>query len=63
MSAADAYKPKPKTVWFSKLRRQFLIGVGVFDAANPLPIAGCITNSGMTTVLMPSAMADSNDGL
>ena len=63
MASADRYRPKPKTVWLAKLRRQFLSGVGVRDAAKPEPMAGCITSSGAATVQTPTANAGSRVGL
>jgi hypothetical protein len=53
------YRPAPNTAWVSRLLARFLHGVGVFDAAMPAPIAGCMTNSGTSTAPMPtSQMAD-----
>ena len=43
----------PKTAWFVMLRRRAMFGFGVFDAATPAPMAGCITKNGATTVRRP----------
>ena len=63
MTSAERYRPRPHTVWLARLRRQFLSGVGVRDAAKPDPMAGCMTKSGAATVPMPTASAGSWVGL
>jgi hypothetical protein len=63
MKTAAKYRPKPNTVWFVRVLRQFLRGVRVLDEAMPAPIAGCMTRKGTTTVPMPTASAGSKRGL
>ena len=63
MARLATYKPNPKTVWLPRLLRQFSMGVLVRDEATPAPIAGCMTNSGSTTVTMPNSNAGASVGV
>jgi hypothetical protein len=57
IARAAAYKPRPKTVWLVRLLSTFRAGVDVRDEAKPAPMAGCMTNSGNATVVMPNPSA------
>ena len=59
---ADAYKPTPYTVCVTTLRNRAMFGRGVFDAAIPAPIAGCITKNGAMSVTELTIRAGNNVG-
>ena len=40
----------PNTVWAMTLRRRDAFGFGVFEAAIPAPMPGCITKNGAISV-------------
>jgi len=61
-AAAPTCRPRPKTAWLAKLRRQFFSGVGVRDDARPAPIAGCIRNSSTAAMARPQVTAGSKVG-
>ena len=59
---ADAYSPTPKIACVARLRSRATFGFGVFDAAKPKPMPGCMTKNGAATVTTPNASAGPGDG-
>jgi len=53
---AEKYKPKPKIKCVCKLRNRAKFGLGVFAAAIPKPMQGCIRKKGNPTVNAPKAI-------
>ena len=54
---------KPKIAWVGSVWSREFQGRGVRDAANPPPIAGCMTGKGASAATIPTASAGARVGL